>query len=33
MTDSVSLDPVDLEILRLLQNDARTTYRDLAAAA
>jgi DNA-binding Lrp family transcriptional regulator len=32
MTDSVSLDPVDLEILRLLQNDARTTYRDLAAA-
>lgn len=32
MPDSVSLDPVDLEILRLLQNDARTTYRDLAAA-
>ncbi|SFE49146.1 transcriptional regulator, AsnC family [Actinacidiphila alni] len=32
MTDSVVLDPVDLEILRLLQNDARTTYRDLAAA-
>ncbi|MFE6889370.1 Lrp/AsnC family transcriptional regulator [Streptomyces sp. NPDC057694] len=31
MTDSVVLDPVDLEILRLLQNDARTTYRDLAA--
>lgn len=30
MPDSVSLDPVDLEILRLLQNDARTTYRDLA---
>lgn len=26
------LDPVDLEILRLLQNDARTTYKDLAAA-
>ncbi|WP_410535041.1 Lrp/AsnC family transcriptional regulator [Streptomyces sp. KL2] len=32
MSDSVVLDPVDLEILRLLQNDARTTYRDLAAA-
>ncbi|WP_127356157.1 Lrp/AsnC family transcriptional regulator [Actinacidiphila soli] len=32
MSDSVLLDPVDLEILRLLQNDARTTYRDLAAA-
>ncbi|MET9221026.1 Lrp/AsnC family transcriptional regulator [Streptomyces sp. NPDC088197] len=32
MSDSVALDPVDLEILRLLQNDARTTYRDLAAA-
>lgn len=32
MADSVRLDPVDLEILRLLQNDARTTYRDLAAA-
>lgn len=32
MTDSVHLDPVDLEILRLLQNDARTTNRDLAAA-
>ncbi|MFI1093511.1 Lrp/AsnC family transcriptional regulator [Streptomyces sp. NPDC020917] len=32
MTDSVALDPVDLHILRLLQNDARTTYRDLAAA-
>ncbi|MYW68565.1 winged helix-turn-helix transcriptional regulator [Streptomyces sp. SID8379] len=31
MTDSVVLDPVDLDILRLLQNDARTTYRDLAA--
>lgn len=31
MPDSVSFDPVDLEILRLLQNDARTTYRDLAA--
>lgn len=30
MSDSVSLDPVDLEILRLLQNDARTTYRELA---
>jgi DNA-binding Lrp family transcriptional regulator len=33
MTDSVVLDPVDLEILRHLQNDARITYRDLAAAA
>ncbi|MFI8181220.1 Lrp/AsnC family transcriptional regulator [Actinacidiphila glaucinigra] len=32
MSDSVLLDPVDLEILRLLQNDARTTYKDLAAA-
>jgi DNA-binding Lrp family transcriptional regulator len=32
MSDSVALDPVDLEILRLLQNDARMTYRDLAAA-
>lgn len=32
MPDSVALDPVDLEILRVLQNDARTTYRDLAAA-
>ncbi|WP_031507031.1 Lrp/AsnC family transcriptional regulator [Streptomyces megasporus] len=32
MPDSVALDSVDLEILRLLQNDARTTYRDLAAA-
>ncbi|MEV6316355.1 Lrp/AsnC family transcriptional regulator [Streptomyces sp. NPDC051776] len=31
MADSVPLDPVDLQILRLLQNDARTTYRDLAA--
>ncbi|WP_299536977.1 Lrp/AsnC family transcriptional regulator [uncultured Streptomyces sp.] len=30
MTDSVALDPVDLDILRVLQNDARTTYRDLA---
>ncbi|WP_052865435.1 Lrp/AsnC family transcriptional regulator [Streptomyces niger] len=32
MADSVRLDPVDLEILRLLQNDARTTYRELAAS-
>jgi DNA-binding Lrp family transcriptional regulator len=32
MAESVALDPVDLEILRILQNDARTTYRDLAAA-
>ncbi|MGW7361049.1 Lrp/AsnC family transcriptional regulator [Streptomyces sp. NPDC054802] len=31
MADSVALDPTDLQILRLLQNDARTTYRDLAA--
>ncbi|GAA1371808.1 Lrp/AsnC family transcriptional regulator [Streptomyces beijiangensis] len=31
MTESVALDPVDLHILRLLQNDARTTYRELAA--
>lgn len=33
MTDSVVLDPVDLRILRLLQNDARATYRELAEAA
>ncbi len=32
MVDSVALDPVDLDILRLLQNDARMTNRDLAAA-
>lgn len=32
MSESVALDPVDLDILRLLQNDARMTYRDLAAA-
>lgn len=32
MAESVALDPVDLDILRILQNDARTTYRDLAAA-
>ncbi|WP_433332222.1 Lrp/AsnC family transcriptional regulator [Spirillospora sp. CA-294931] len=31
MSDSVALDPVDLHILRLLQNEARMTYRDLAA--
>ncbi|AYG84494.1 DNA-binding transcriptional activator DecR [Streptomyces hundungensis] len=31
MAESVVLDPVDLHILRLLQNDARATYRDLAA--
>lgn len=30
MSDSIPLDPVDLHILRVLQNDARTTYRDLA---
>lgn len=32
MTDSVALDPTDLEILRVLQNDARMTNRDVAAA-
>lgn len=32
MPDSVTLDSVDLHILKLLQNDARTTNRDLAAA-
>lgn len=32
MPESVHIDPVDLEILRVLQNDARTTNRDLAAA-
>ncbi|MDN3292977.1 Lrp/AsnC family transcriptional regulator [Streptomyces ficellus] len=31
MNGSVVLDTVDLHILRVLQNDARTTYRDLAA--
>ncbi|MFY1675954.1 MULTISPECIES: Lrp/AsnC family transcriptional regulator [unclassified Streptomyces] len=31
MSDSVELDTVDLDLLRRLQNDARTTYRDLAA--
>ncbi|AGP53212.1 Lrp/AsnC family transcriptional regulator [Streptomyces rapamycinicus] len=31
MAETVAFDPVDLQILRLLQNDARTTYRDLAA--
>ncbi|MFD3524008.1 Lrp/AsnC family transcriptional regulator [Streptomyces sp. NPDC058653] len=31
MSESVALDTVDLHILRLLQNDARTTYRDIAA--
>lgn len=31
MSESVVLDTVDLHILRLLQNDARTTYRDIAA--
>lgn len=33
MTDSISLDPIDLEILRQLQNNARITNRELAAAA
>ncbi|MGH3734887.1 MAG: Lrp/AsnC family transcriptional regulator [Micromonosporaceae bacterium] len=32
MSDSVLLDPVDVEILRLLQNDARITYRELGEA-
>lgn len=31
MNESVVLDTVDLHILRLLQNDARTTYREIAA--
>ncbi|MEU9336357.1 Lrp/AsnC family transcriptional regulator [Streptomyces sp. NPDC048290] len=31
MAETVVLDPVDLQLLRLLQNDARTTYRELAA--
>lgn len=33
MSDSVSLDSVDLQILRRLQNNARISNRDLAAAA
>ncbi|CAM3392692.1 Lrp/AsnC family transcriptional regulator [Stackebrandtia soli] len=33
MAESISMDSVDLTILRVLQNDARTTNRDLAAAA
>jgi DNA-binding Lrp family transcriptional regulator len=32
MADSVDVDPVDLEILRLLQNDSRITNRALATA-
>jgi DNA-binding Lrp family transcriptional regulator len=32
MSDSIELSPVDLRILRLLQNDARITNKDLAAA-
>ncbi|WP_326565717.1 Lrp/AsnC family transcriptional regulator [Amycolatopsis rhabdoformis] len=32
MTESVELSTVDLQILRLLQNDARTSNKDLAAA-
>src|SRR2546423_9257825 len=32
MADSDELSPVDLEILRFLQNDARITNKDLAAA-
>ncbi|MFD5030959.1 Lrp/AsnC family transcriptional regulator [Streptomyces sp. NPDC058405] len=31
MAESVVLDAIDLHILRLLQNDARTTYREIAA--
>ncbi|MFD9871518.1 Lrp/AsnC family transcriptional regulator [Streptomyces niveus] len=31
MSEPVVLDTVDLHILRLLQNDARTTYREIAA--
>jgi DNA-binding Lrp family transcriptional regulator len=31
MTGSVELNPVDLEILRLLQNDVRISNKDLAA--
>ncbi|MFF2184810.1 Lrp/AsnC family transcriptional regulator [Streptomyces sp. NPDC058155] len=31
MSESVVLDTVDLHILRLLQNDARTTYREIAS--
>ena len=33
MPETVSLDAIDLEILRRLQNNARTSNRDLAAAA
>lgn len=33
MPESVSLDPIDLEILRRLQNNARITNRELAAGA
>jgi DNA-binding Lrp family transcriptional regulator len=33
MPEPVRIDPVDLEILRLLQDDARTSNRALAAAA
>lgn len=33
MAETVALDTVDLRILRLLQNDARITNRDLAAGA
>ncbi|MET7641482.1 Lrp/AsnC family transcriptional regulator [Streptomyces sp. NPDC005438] len=32
MMETPALDSVDLEILRLLQNDARMTYRELATA-
>jgi len=32
MADPVDVDPVDLEILRVLQNDSRITNRSLAAA-
>ncbi|GAA3720927.1 DNA-binding Lrp family transcriptional regulator [Spinactinospora alkalitolerans] len=32
MRENLRFDPVDLQILRVLQNDARITNRDLAAA-
>ncbi|MFD2470768.1 Lrp/AsnC family transcriptional regulator [Amycolatopsis silviterrae] len=32
MTEPIELSPVDLEILRVLQNDARTSNKELAAA-
>ncbi len=32
MSENLRIDPIDLEILRLLQNDARMTNRDLATS-